>query len=95
MSQPITVAEAIAINEPAAETVKVVPAVATFGFTAPTAEATPIEATPAKAATGPFANIKSEIRAEAAPAAASPAANAPRIMPPSDPMEQFLCDSCQ
>jgi len=24
-----------------------------------------------------------------------PAASGPRIMPPSDPMEQFLCDSCQ
>ena len=28
-------------------------------------------------------------------ATTSASSNAPRIMPPSDPMEQFLCDSCQ
>ncbi|MGH9596377.1 MAG: hypothetical protein ACRD3K_06225, partial [Edaphobacter sp.] len=31
----------------------------------------------------------------AKPAVASPTSSVPRIMPPSDPMEQFLCDSCQ
>jgi ribonucleoside-diphosphate reductase alpha chain len=105
-SEQITVAEAIAVNEPIAET-----AVAAFGFTAPaTSEATlaeshmtsPVEATLVKASSGPFAAIKTELQAEhvhtssptqqATPGAAT---NAPRIMPPSDPQEQFLCDSCQ
>jgi ribonucleoside-diphosphate reductase alpha chain len=120
MAQPITVAEAIAVNEPIAETVKVSPAVEAFGFTATTTPeitvakatmATPIEATPAKAASGPFAGVKADSHAghvhttsstqpatssATSPAVTAPASsNAPRIMPPSDPMEQFLCDSCQ
>jgi ribonucleoside-diphosphate reductase alpha chain len=94
----MTVAEAIAVSEPAAEPVKVVPAVAAFGFTAaattPEARAEVAEATPSKAAAGPFAALKAEAQTEAK---AQPKAqqDAPRIMPPSDPQEQFLCDSCQ
>jgi ribonucleoside-diphosphate reductase alpha chain len=108
----VTVADAIsASSEQVAESVNVIPAVAAFGFTAEatpeiiTAEAhvhttKPVEATQVKAASGPFAAIKTQIqesRAETTsqPATSAPSANAPRIMPPSDPMEQFLCDSCQ
>jgi ribonucleoside-diphosphate reductase alpha chain len=73
-AQTITVAQAISVNEPIAETVKVVPAVAAFGFTAEatpeitTAEATmatPIEATPVKASAGPFAAVAAESQSHA------------------------------
>jgi ribonucleoside-diphosphate reductase alpha chain len=99
-AQPITVAEAISASEPAAEAVKVIPAIAAFGFTAGTTPET-IEATPAKASGGPFAGAKPASQQpliQSAPQTSPPESvtqNAPRIMPPSDPMEQFLCDSCQ
>jgi ribonucleotide reductase alpha subunit len=110
-AEQITVADAIsASSESVAESsVNTVPAVAAFGFTATTtpeivtAEAhttTPIEITAAKAAPGPFAALKAELPAEpeaqaSVAASAAPTTGAPRIMPPSDPQEQFICDSCQ
>ncbi len=107
----VTVAQAIAVNEPVAETVMATPAVASFGFQPTTAEApiaeTPIEIVTAKASAGPFAALKEEMAAtkpaQSAAAKAdvshvhttSPTNATPHIMPPSDPSEQFICDSCQ
>jgi ribonucleoside-diphosphate reductase alpha chain len=76
--------------------------------TAKATTTTSIEATPAKSASGPFAAVKaaeshaghvhttgSTQHATSPTSTTAPSTNAPRIMPPSDPMEQFLCDSCQ
>ncbi|HUC01546.1 MAG TPA: ribonucleoside-diphosphate reductase subunit alpha [Candidatus Paceibacterota bacterium] len=81
------------------------PVVAT---TAEASAAAPIEATLAKAPARPFAEAKPapqqpliqaqpkpQTQAERPAPASAVASNAPRIMPPSDPQEQFLCDSCQ
>ncbi|HUC31605.1 MAG TPA: ribonucleoside-diphosphate reductase subunit alpha, partial [Candidatus Paceibacterota bacterium] len=102
-------AEAPAVEEPAqapaAQPFTVVDAVASFvgaPVMASTAEAklaTLIEATPAKAST-PVKQDAPAVKptapkAESHTHTSSPAANTPRIMPPSDPMEQFICDSCQ
>ena len=94
------VADAVAqaeIAQPAAKPFAVVEAVASFASApvtmASTAEAhaatTPIEAMPVKA------EVHVHTHETVAQSSSPAAANAPRIMPPSDPMEQFLCDSCQ
>lgn len=94
------VAGAAAQPQPAAKPFAVVDAVASF-VGAPTTA--PSEATLAKATTRPFAEAKPapqqplmQTQKKSQPEQPAPApANAPRIMPPSDPQEQFLCDSCQ
>ncbi len=97
------VMEAAAAGTPAPEPT------ATVAATVPTESFAPIAAAAdrTKAAPGPFAGAKPAAQQpliqpvatapSSSPSSTSsaPTANAPRIMPPSDPQESLVCDSCQ
>jgi len=99
MEQPVQVVQAVASFgfEPEAKTVspmEVTPvkAVSAGPFAAVTAIEDKAPSVEHMHTHSPQIQEKSEVSA-AAPA--TPSTSGPRIMPPSDPMEQFICDSCQ